>query len=261
MLKLTHENYHSLEADRQYMSVSLYKSFTECEAKTMAILNGLYPKEDNDAFLLGSYVHAWNEGQNMGEFRAAHPEMFKKNGEMLAKYAIGDKMIETLQNDELITRVREGQKEVIMTAEIFGVPWKIMIDIYNPAGKAIVDLKTTRDIHMKYWNDKLRLKQNFIEYYDYLLQMAIYAEAERLNRKADDYLHPHIIAVSKEDIPDKAVIYLGTEFIKDKLIDVERGIERFKDVWQGKAEPQRCEICDYCRSTKKLDKIIFYTDI
>ena len=79
MLELNHDNYFSNEADREYFSVSQFKSFRECEAKTMAKLNGTWVDGENDAFTLGSYVHLWSEGGNLGEFRASHPEMFKKD--------------------------------------------------------------------------------------------------------------------------------------------------------------------------------------
>ena len=261
MLKINKDNYFSLEADREYFSVSQFKAFRECEAKTMAKLNGEWTDGENDAFTLGSYVHLWSEGGNLGEFRAAHPEMFKKDGTLLKKYEVADKMIQTLAEDPLIEKVREGQKEVIFTGELFGAPWKIMIDIYNPANGVFVDLKTTRNIKMKYWNEETRTKENFIEYYDYLLQMAVYAEIEKQNRGGKDYLQPHIIAVSKEEIPDKAVILVGNEFIQDKLLEVETLLPRFIKVKNGEEKPHRCECCDYCRSTKKIDKIIHYTEL
>ena len=259
-MKLDKNNYFSKEADKEYFSVSQFKSFRECEAKTVAKLNGSWINEKNEAFLLGSYVHSWNDG-TIEEFRQQNPQLFKKDGSLLAKYEVADKMIKTLAKDPLIQRVREGEKEVIMTAELFNTKWKIMIDIYNPQNSVFVDLKTTREIHKQYWNDKSKTHQNFIEYYDYLLQMAVYAEVERINRGALDYLQPHIIAVSKEPIPDKAIIFLGTEFIKDKLLEVEVTIDRFSKVKQGLEEPIRCGKCDYCRTTEKLNSIINYTDL
>lgn len=260
-MEINKDNYFSLEADREYFSVSQFKSFKECEAKTMAKLNGVLVDNKNDAFTLGSYVHLWSEGGNLGEFRVQHPEMFKKDGDLKANFKVADKMIETLSKDPLIEKVREGQKEVIFTGELYGAKWKIMIDIYNPSSKYFADLKTTRSIQMKYWNEELRVKQNFIEYYDYLLQMAVYAEIERQNRGGEDYLQPHIIAVSKEEIPDKAVILVGTEFIKDKLLEVEALLPHFIRVKNGEEVPTRCEHCDYCRSTKQISKIIHYTEI
>lgn len=38
-----------------------------------------------------------------------------------------------------------GEKQVIMTAEMFGAKWKIKIDSYHP-GRCIVDLKTCQSI-------------------------------------------------------------------------------------------------------------------
>ncbi|AQW23466.1 PD-(D/E)XK nuclease-like domain-containing protein [Clostridium perfringens] len=260
-MEINKDNYFSLEADREYFSVSQFKSFKECEAKTMAKLNGTCVDGTNDAFTLGSYVHLWSEGGNLGDFRMQHPEMFRKDGDLKANFKVADKMIETLSKDPLIEKVREGQKEVIFTGELYGAKWKIMIDIYNPSSKYFADLKTTRSIQMKYWNEELRVKQNFIEYYDYLLQMAVYAEIERQNRGGEDYLQPHIIAVSKEEIPDKAVILVGTEFIKDKLLEVEALLPHFIRVKNGEEVPTRCEHCDYCRSTKQISKIIHYTEL
>lgn len=260
-MEINKDNYFSLEADREYFSVSQFKSFKECEAKTMAKLNGVWADGQNDAFTLGSYIHLWSEGGNLGEFRMQHPEMFKKDGDLKANFKVADKMIETLSKDPLIEKVREGQKEVIFTGELYGAKWKIMIDIYNPSSKYFADLKTTRSIQMKYWNEELKVKQNFIEYYDYLLQMAVYAEIERQNRGGEDYLQPHIIAVSKEEIPDKAVILVGTEFIKDKLLEVEALLPHFIRVKNGEEVPTRCEHCDYCRSTKQISKIIHYTEL
>lgn len=260
-MRLTHDNYFSPEADREFFSVSQFKAFRECEAKVMAKLNGTWVDGNNDAFTLGSYVHLWSEGGNLGEFRAQHPEMFKKDGTLLKKFEVADKMIETLANDPLVEKVREGQKEVIMTGELFGTPWKIMIDIYNPSKGVFVDLKTTREISKKYWNEELRVKQNFIEHYDYLLQMAVYAEIERQNRGGEEYLQPHIIAVSKEEIPDKAIVLMGTEYIEDKLLEVETLLPRFIKVKNGEEKPIGCGHCDYCRSIKKIDKILHYTEL
>lgn len=260
-MEINKDNYFSLEADREYFSVSQFKAFRQCEAKTMAKLNGMWSDGTNDAFTLGSYVHLWSEGGNLGEFRMQHPEMFKKDGDLKANFKVAEKMIKTLADDPLVERVRDGQKEVIFTGELYGAKWKIMIDIYNPGNKYFADLKTTRSIQMKYWNEDLRVKQNFIEYYDYLLQMAVYAEIERQNRGGEDYLQPHIIAVSKEEIPDKAIILVGTEFIKDKLLEVEALLPHFIRVKNGLEVPTRCEHCDYCRSTKQVSKIIHYTDL
>lgn len=269
MLQLTKSNYHSLEANREYMSVSGFKSYLPqyggCEAMATAKSNGEWQDEDKKAFLVGSYVHAWNEGaEAFREFIAENEyKLYKKKGTGLLKdFMVADVMIETLRNDPFIEKVREGQKEVIMTAEMYGMPWKIMIDIYNPDTKTFTDLKTAREIRKTYWNEQTRQRENFILYYGYDIQMAVYAEVERLSRQSGEYFNPHILVVSKEDIPDKEVINFGTGFIAEVLVEkIEPYIERVREVWKGEVEPIRCESCDYCRSTKKLKKTVFYMDI
>ena len=146
MGELNHKNYHSVEMNRKYMGVSQFKGFLPryggCEAMAVAKLDD-WVEEPSDAFLLGGYVHAWNSG-DLPEFMAENPGLFKRDGSLYAKFAIGDDLINTLREDPLIEKAREGQKEVIMTGELFGMPWKTMIDIYNPKLKVITDLKTCR---------------------------------------------------------------------------------------------------------------------
>ncbi len=103
-------NYFSIEADREYFSVSQFKSFKQCEAKTIAKLNGEWEEGRNEAFLLGSYVHAWSEG-TLEEFKTEHPELFKKDGTLYAKYALGDKMIATLEKDNLVKKLEKDKRK------------------------------------------------------------------------------------------------------------------------------------------------------
>lgn len=263
-MKLTRENYHSIEANRKYMSVSQFKDFLPeyggCEARRMAILNGEWEEPDNPAFLLGSYVHAWNSGE-LQEFIAKTPQLFKKNGGLYAKYAIGDDMINTLKNDEVAMAALEGEKEIIITEELFGIPWKIMIDSYNSKMETFTDLKTTREINKTYWNPDLRERENFIIHWGYDIQLACYAEIERRNRKDEYHFLPHILAVSKEDPPDKELIKLPRAEIWDILNEIEHHIPRIHEVWKEKEKPKRCGKCDYCRSTKKLKKAVFYLNV
>ena len=263
-MQLNKENYHSIETNKEYMSVSQFKSFLPqyngCEAKAMAKLNGEWEDGDNPVFLLGSYVHAWNEG-TLQEFIADTPELYKKDGTLYAKYAIGDDMINTLKDDTVAMTALEGQKETIITAEIFGIPWKVMIDSLSREKEAFTDLKTTRDIYKTYWNEDTRERENFIIHWGYDIQMAIYAEAERTDRKGEDYYIPHIVAVSKEDPPDKELIIMPRQDIIPILNQIEPFIPRVYEVWQGKVEPQRCGKCDFCRSTKKLKEAVHYMEI
>lgn len=258
MLTLTKENYHSKEANQVYMSNSQYKDFMTCEAMAMAKISGDFINPPNDACLLGSYVHAWVEG-TLDEFKLENPALFKSNGQLYAKYENADKMIDTLRNDKLIQYLFRGEKEVIKTANMFGAPWKIKMDVYE-AGKKIVDLKTVQAIDKKYYHP-LYGYTSFIEVFEYIRQFAIYLEVERLETHAEAWLEPILVAVSKEEEPDKEAITIDTERLQIELAEVEKNMPRIIAVKSVLEKPKRCEKCNYCRRSKKLSTIIHYSEL
>jgi len=247
------------------MSHSQYESFLKCPAATMAELNGEWVEPANDNLLAGSFLHSWNDG-TIEQFKEEHEEMFStrgpSKGQLKANFQFVNEMIATLENDPFCMFVLEGQKEVIMTAEMFGAPWKIRMDVYNPDKHRIVDLKTTRSINDLVWSEERWAKVSFIEAYHYTSQMAIYAEIERFASGGANWTEPLIVAVSKENPPDKAIISLNDPKMIERELDlIEGNMPWILDIKSGKKEPTRCERCEYCRSTKKLDKVMFYTDI
>ena len=127
---LTNENYYSVEANREFMSVSQYKDFEKCEAMAMAILKGEWEKPKTTALMVGSYVDSWFEG-TLDEFKAAHPEIFKKDGSLKADYVQAEEIIAFIQKDPKFMEYMAGEKQIILTAELFGTPWKIKIDSYH----------------------------------------------------------------------------------------------------------------------------------
>ena len=263
-MQLNRQNYHSQEANAVYMSNSQYKGFLECEAKQMAKLIGAYIEETSDAFLVGSYVHSWSEVCR-DEFISEHPEMFLKNKkELKAPFRLADDMIYTLEKDPLCMYMLEGQKEVILTAEFAGTPWKVMLDAYNVDRRRIVDLKTTKSIREKTWDNEVREKVSFIEQYKYILQAAIYCEIERLaaGRSEGDIFDFYMVAVSKQEPPDKEVIDLrDPERYYYELEQVKVNMPRILAIKSGQEVPIRCEKCDFCRNTRKLTGAIHYTEL
>lgn len=257
-MELTRENYHSKEANQAYMSNSQYKEFMNCESMALAKIRGTFISPSNDSFLIGSYVHAWSEGR-LDEFIQNTPALFKSNGELYAKYEYADRMIYTLKNDKLITFLLQGQKEVILTADMFGTTWKIMLDSYEPK-KKFVDLKTTADIHKKVWHPYYGFT-SFVEAYEYIRQFAIYSEIERLASGSGDWIESFLIAVSKEEDPDKEVISIDEERMRIELAEVEANMPRILAVKAGLEEPKRCEKCKHCRQTKRLTGAIHYTEL
>lgn len=263
MLKLNRENYHSNQANCDYMSRGQYKSFLECEAKEIAKLDRAWVDEPSIALEVGQYVHTFNDG-TIREFISNHPGMFKKDGSLKAEYLVADRMIECLKRDPFAMYCLEGTKEQIITFEMFGAWWKVMLDVQNNERRRIVDLKTTRSITEKVWDEETRKKVSFIEAYQYPLQMAIYTEGERISEGRDegDWSEFLIVAVSKEKSPDKAIINMTDhERLVKELAEVERNMPRILAVKAGIEEPVRCESCDFCRSTKTLTKAIHYSEL
>lgn len=259
LLQLNDENYYSQEADMQYMSVSQYKAFRKCEAAALAKLKGEWQEEHNDSLLLGSYVHAWLEGA-LDQFKEKTPSLFTRSGELYSQYKNADLMIETLKDDGLCMFALEGEKEVIITAELFGAHWKSKLDVYNPINGRFVDLKTVKSIYDKVWTDEYGYC-SFVEAYGYTIQMAVYAELEKRWSGRENWLEPFIVAVSKEKHPDKAVINFDDEIIQLELDEVEENLPRVLSVKHGMDKPNRCEKCAYCRQTKRLTKVIHYSQI
>ena len=141
----------------------------------------------------------------------------------------------------------EGDKQVIMTAELEGLPWKIKLDVYN--GERIVDMKTVRDFG-DMWDETIGSRRSWLEYWNYDIQGAIYQRVvEAVTGKRLPF---YIAAVTKEKVPDVAVIEIPQHILDAAYNLVQAKIERFDLIKSGEVEPIRCERCEYCKSTKIL---------
>lgn len=251
-MELTNENYFSIEADREYFSVSQFKNWVKCQAATLAKINGEFEESYGKALVVGSYTHAAFENEEEFERfnEENHSEIFNSRGGKYADFKVADAMIETLKNDKFAMYAMEGEKELIFTAELFGVKWKSKIDSINHQRKSFTDLKTTRSLSQRIWSDKYQKYVSFVEAWDYVLQMAVYREI--IHQNTGLYYSPYIVAVTKEDPPDKAVLHFDDSRFQFELDYVEHLIEGFKQVKSGEKAPTRCETCAYCRETKQL---------
>ncbi|HDR5039343.1 TPA: PD-(D/E)XK nuclease-like domain-containing protein [Bacillus anthracis] len=268
-MKLTSDNYFSLEANKKYMSVSQFKDFAPawggCEARALAKVKGEYQEPPKTAFMEGHYVHAWNEGK-LDEFKANNPDLYSSRGatagQLKANFQHCNTMIEVLETDPMAMRVLSGQKEVILTAKLFGIYWKIMIDSYNKPIKVFADLKALKEIDGKFWNKEVQVYENFLEAYGYLTQMAVYAEVERIAqcRQPEDWFIPHMVVVTKQDPPDHEIMYFDHDMIRSELLKVQQHIDRVIQVKNEIVKPIKCDKCEYCRSTKKITKIKHYAE-
>ncbi len=252
---LTSENYHSTEARKHYLGASMFKEFLKCEVMGLAKVNGEFEDTKSTALVFGSYVDAYFSGE-LDQFIIDHPELFTKQGTLKAEYKAVETVIDAIQNDEYLMRYLDGEKQKIMTGEIEGVPFKIKMDAYHK-GKLIVDQKIMKDMD-KIWDEEKHAKVDFVEYYGYDIQGAIYREIESQNSEDHKKL-PFVLAVTtKEEVPDKELIEIDDFYLNNALDLVKAKAPRFWDIIQGKTAPVGCGHCPACRKLKQLTGVKSY---
>lgn len=259
---LTNENYYSNEANWRYMSVHQYLDFVGhmgvhgCEKRAMASLNGDYEKERSVAMLVGSYVDSYFEG-TLDQFKKENPEIFTQKGELKANFKQAEKMIARAEKDEKFMAYMSGEKQVIKTGYLFGCDWKIKMDSYLP-GKAIVDLKTTSDLH-KAWRVQDYGYASVAEYWGYTIQMAVYQKIVEID--TGEKLPCILAFVTKEDSPELKLCYIDQMTLDHALNEVEMNMNSVLMVKNGEADPIPCGKCDYCKATEPIEEVINIADL
>lgn len=270
---VTAENYFSREMNMAYMGATQFKAFDRCEAAALAELRGEYAPAASTAMLIGSYVDAYFSGE-LPVFQAQHPEIFKRDGSLKAEFVHAQDVIARMESDELYMLLMSGKKQVILTGEIAGVPFKVKIDslldaetsrriaerfpetseVMGMCDGALVDQKVMRDM-ANVWSDEERAKVPFAQFYGYDIQGAIYQAIE-------GHMLPFILAVgTKEDVPDIGALYIPDAELAAKLAEVEDRAPRYQAIKEEKIAPRRCGKCAYCRMTKKLRGIVDYREV
>lgn len=261
-IQLTEENYYSDIANYEYMSVSQFKDFNgtygrvACEEAALAKLKGEYTQGSSTALMVGSYVDRYFEG-TLDAFKNEHPEMFKKDGNLKAEYVKADALIQRAERDELFMKYMSGEKQVIMTADLYGTPWKIKMDSYIP-GVAIVDLKVMASLTKLEWVRDIGYL-DFVRYWGYDIQGAIYQEVVYQN--TGKRLPFYIAGISKESTPNIEIIHVQDNYLREARNIVQANINHVLAVKRGEIEPLRCHCCDYCRETKVLKRPIGIADL
>lgn len=253
---LTNENYFSSENSMKYMSASQFKEFLNCEEEAYMNCIGKIEHEETDALLIGSYIDA-HFSNEMDIFKAKHPNMYKRDGTLLQKFENANKIINRIEEDELMMKYLSGEHQKIMTGVINGVEFKIKMDSYFP-GQVIVDQKIVKDFKL-IWDEKDRTKKNFIDYWGYAIQGAIYQEIVRQNT---GLRLPFVIAATtKEKSPDIGLFGIPQNVLDDSLDLVKKLAPRFAAIKKGEIKPKRCGECDYCKSVKKLTGVVNYHEL
>ena len=235
MPEINNENYYNNESNKTFMSCSQFKDFQKCEVEALAKVNGELIEEKTDALYFGGYVDAYFSNE-LDQFKANNPDMFNsKTGELKAPFKMINEVISAIENDELLMKYLSGEKQVIMTGEISGVPFKIKMDSYFE-GKCIVDQKIIKDLDLT-WVERegKNIKTDFIDAYGYAIQGAIYQEIVRQNTGVQ---LPFILAI---------------ELVKELA-------PRYDAIKKGLVEPIGCGHCASCRKDKKCTEVVIYSN-
>lgn len=261
-MELTAENYYGMEANKAYMSVSQFKDFNgtygkmACEFEAMEKLEERWKPEPSTALLVGSYVDSYIEG-TLDDFKKRNPEIFTQKGELKAPYKKAEEIIARIERDEYFMKYLSGEKQRIMTGNLFGCDWKIKMDSYIP-GVVIVDLKVMASITDLKWVKDIGYL-DFVRYWGYDIQGAIYQKIVELN--TGKKLPFFIAAVTKENEPDIRIIQITQNYLDEALSVVSANINRVLMVKNGDREPDKCELCDCCRHNRVLKAPISIIDL
>ena len=265
-LALNNDNYYSDQANIDYMSVSQFKDLIgsqyhdSCEYTGVRRIQGSIPKKMSTSLLVGSYVDSYFEG-TLDQFKEENPDIFKKTGDkgLKAEYVQAEDIIRKIESDDVFMEHMSGQKQIIMTGELFGVDWKIKMDSYRP-GIAIDDMKVMKDMK-PIWADTedYRGYVDFIRYWGYDIQGAIY---QAIVEKNTGIKLPFFICCATKEVPsDIEVIEIPQKYLDEALAFVEKNIEHAVHLKDATIEPVKCNNCAYCRAAKKISAPITLDDI
>ena len=244
-MQLTPENYYSQEANEAYMSASFVKGMRRCEAATMAEMRGEWKRPDSTALLQGQFVDECLTG-DFGSWVLKHPEISKRDGNLKAEFLKCQEMVSRARRDDLFMSFMEGEHQAILTANLFGVPFKAKFDVLG--ADRIVDLKTVRDLRSQYLPGQGRV--DFATAWDWPLQMAIY---QKIYEKNEGIRLPCYLAViTKENPPDIRIVQIEQERMDAEIAWLEQMLPRFEAVKGGAIDPERCEACEWCRQSRIL---------
>ncbi|MCI6122349.1 PD-(D/E)XK nuclease-like domain-containing protein [Blautia obeum] len=232
-IKLNQSNYYSEKANMQYFSISQYKDFMKCEAMALAKITGAYKPEMTRAMLIGSFVDTYFEG-TQEQFIKENPAVFTRKNELRSEFRKANQIISRIENDELFMKFMSGEKQRIMTFEMFGVPWKMKMDSYLP-GICITDLKIVA-------------KFRALPFWRYDLQGAGYQKGVEI--VTGERLPFYLAVATKERTIDLDVFQIPQSTLDAALYEIERNIGHYAEVKAGLVPPTYCGECDYCKSIK-----------
>ena len=247
---LTQQNYFSKEANKEYISVSQFKAFAECEAQALHNIE-IGGENEKQAFLEGKLFENWVAGDR-ALFMAQHPEMVSTRGATAGQLkAEFNKVIKAaerfLEQDFFKDIINKCEKQVILTGEIEGVKVKCALDLFDRETNSIYDIKCMKDFKEQ-WSKEEKSYVPWYYIYGYLLQLAVYREIVRQNFGEPKEIG--LMAASKEEEPDLQAKSFSSELLDLELEYFKNNVKRYDDIKKGLLTPDSCGRCSLCKSNK-----------
>ena len=251
---LTQQNYFSKEANTEYMSVSQFKAFAECEAQALHNIE-IGGENEKAAFLEGKLFENWVAGDRV-LFMSQHPELISSRGATAGQLkAEFNKVIKAaerfLKQDFFKDIINKCEKQVILTGEIEGVKVKCALDLFDKKTNSIYDIKCMKDFKEQ-WSKEEKSYVPWYYIYGYVLQLAVYREIVRQNFGEPKEIG--LMAASKEEEPDLQAKSFSSELLDLELEYFKNNVKRYNDIKKGIVTPTYCGECAYCKSIKQITR-------
>lgn len=256
-MKLTQDNYFSKEADKEYMSVSQFKLFEECEAKAYATIYGQEDATYKTAFLEGQLFESLVAGDSK-LFISKHPELISTrgatSGELKSEYKKVINAAKKFNSQDFFRNIIEKcDKQVILTGEIKGVKVKCALDLFDKETNSIYDIKCMKDFNEQ-WSKKEKAYVPWYYIYNYVLQLTVYREIVRQNFGEPKEIA--LLAATKEEIPDIQALKFDSNILDIELDYFKNKIEWYNKIKLNKAPFIECGCCDYCKKIKTIEEFM-----
>lgn len=252
---LDKNSYFSIEADREYMSVSQFKNFRTCQNKA---LHDLQEPDTTykEAFLQGKLFEELVAGDPQ-LFMAQHPELISTRGstagQLKAEFQRVVNAADKFNSQKFFRNIIDKcDKQVILTGEINGVPVKCCLDLFDRATNSIYDIKCMSEFKEQ-WSKQDKAYIPWYYHWGYVLQLAVYREIVKQNFKTEPK-EIALLAATKEEVPDIQAISFSQELLDIELEDFKHDIRLYDEIKKGYIKPVACNTCDYCKSIKEINK-------
>lgn len=253
-MHLTNENYFSKEADIEYMSVSQWKLFNECETKALATIQGQEDATYKEAFLEGQLFEELVSG-DAKLFIAQHPELMSTRGatagQLKSSYAKVVNAAERFNSQKFFTDIiQKCEKQTIITGKICDIKIKCKLDLFDKKTNSIYDIKCMKDFK-ETWDKSEKCYKPWYYTYNYVLQLAVYRELVKQNFGEPKEIG--LLAATKEEIPDIQALSFDFSLLDIELEEFKNNIKRYDNIKKGIETPVACTLCSYCKEHKVIN--------